>query len=111
MPVALAPGSNFSWYCLISFGSICEAVSFRTAFFNMIVNGYCLNIAALPALSKLLAIPGLQGSRGCLLVSNTNTRFDMVLSLLLSCNVCLAKVIGRYYLKNTVLPLVKLFNS
>ena len=77
----------------------------------MIVNGYCRYRAALPALSKLLAIPGVQGSSGCLLVSRTNTELDMVLSLLQLCNVCLANVISRYFPNCTFLPLVGMFNN
>ena len=74
------------------------------------MNGYCLNTAALPALSKLLAIPGVQGDRGCLLVSRTNTKLDIFASLLLSCKVGLANVNGRYDPKSTDLISIRLFN-
>ena len=74
------------------------------------MNGYCLNTAALPALSKLLAIPGVQGDRGCLLVSRTNTKLDIFASVLLSCKVGLANVNGRYYPKSTGLIPISLFN-
>ena len=40
---------------------------------RMMVNGYLLNTAALPAVSNIRALAGCVGANGCLLVSRTNT--------------------------------------
>ena len=75
IPVVLEPGSSLS-----SMGSGVAS----TSFLRMMVNGNCLNTAALLAFSNDLATPGLQGDSGLRLASRTKTKLDIVASFLIA---------------------------